>query len=114
MEVLSDGIIDTLNNLTLINGSADLSFINGKILSVLKIFSEFAVNKNSPSPGINSLSVGIFLGLPELGTNYQVVSSSFDTIEAGMGNKLKFYVYIMWCVVLEADSFDGKRRGYKT
>ncbi len=103
--IKSDGTVDTLDYLAIINGIADLSFINGSKYPYLKIFSEFTINKNSVSPEINSLSVE-YSGVPELGTNYQVVSTSSDTVEAGGSNKLKFYVYNVGRS--QADSFKVK------
>ena len=90
--IRSNGVIDTLNYLSVVNGTADLNGINANTYPYLKIFAEFSINKNSISPVINTLNVN-YSELPELGTNYQAVSLSKDSLIFGESENLQFYVY---------------------
>lgn len=90
--VRDNGIIDTLNILSVNNNAADLSTIDAKIYPKIRILSEFKTESDSVSPNLSSLSVK-FHTLPELAINYQVISISHDTVYQGDSLDLKFYVY---------------------
>lgn len=103
--IKSNGIVDSLNNFTLNNNNADLSFVDARKYKFIKILSEFYSGDNSASPGISSLGVN-FNSLPELGTNYQVVSVNKDSLVYGENESLQFFVYNVGGV--PADSFNIK------
>lgn len=86
-----EGNTDTVN-LALENNSSDLSFIDAKKYPYLIISSYIEINENEPPPQLNSIEVD-YAGIPELGTNYQVVSVSNDSVDSGAKNNLNFYVY---------------------
>ncbi len=88
----SKGTSDSLAVLNLSSGSADLSFINSKTYPKIKIKSEFTGTTEGVSPEINSLGIN-YSGLPELGTNFQVVSLVEDSILAGGSAELIFWIY---------------------
>ncbi len=92
LAVKSDGTVDTLNYLTVNNGIADLSFINSKTYPFMKILAEFNAASDGTSPALSSLGVN-YTGVPELGTNYQVVSVDNDSVKIGQTVNLNFSVY---------------------
>jgi hypothetical protein len=87
-----NGQIDSLRIIDLENGTEDISDIDADLYP--KIFFEGKLNVSSDNitPKITRLSVD-FIGVPELGTNYQVVSVLNDTVLIGEHANLKFYVY---------------------
>lgn len=92
MAIKNDGTVDTLNYLTVNNGIADLSFINPKTYPYMKILAEFNAASDGTSPTFSSLGVN-YTGVPELGTNYQVVSVDNDSVKIGQTVNLNFSVY---------------------
>lgn len=90
--IRDNGGLDTLNVLLVNNNVADLGFIDAKVYPNIKILSEFRTESDSISPNLSSLSVK-FHTLPELAINYQVVSTTRDTVYQGDSLDLKFYVY---------------------
>ncbi|MDP3148715.1 MAG: C25 family cysteine peptidase [Ignavibacteria bacterium] len=90
--IRDNGIVDTLNVLSVTNNTADLNSIDARLYPKIKILSAFRTESDSISPNLSSLSVK-FHTLPELATNYQVVSISRDTLIQGDSLDLKFYVY---------------------
>ncbi|MFZ1517809.1 MAG: C25 family cysteine peptidase [Ignavibacteriaceae bacterium] len=90
--VKSDETIDSLGVLNFVNNNANLGFINPDIYPKIKIKSEFNATQEGISPELSSLAVD-YVGLPELGTNYQVVGLDSDTIPAGGSVNLSFWVY---------------------
>jgi hypothetical protein len=88
----SNGIVDTLDHLMINNGYTDLSFINAIIYPNIKLLSEFEAASDGTSPSLFEINVDYF-SVPELGTNYQVVSSTADTVTIGDDVGLNFYVY---------------------
>jgi hypothetical protein len=84
--------IDTLGYVSIIDSVAGLGFIDAKKYPHLKIVSELNFGSGSTSPSINSFGVN-YIGLPELGTNYQVVTISSDTFNVGKTGSINFYVY---------------------
>jgi len=88
----TNGIVDTLNYLVVNNGTADLSFINAEAYPNISILAEFNAGLDGTSPFLSQISVD-YIGVPELGTNYQVVSIASDSVLIGEDANLKFYVY---------------------
>lgn len=101
--IKSDGNVDSLGNLNFVNNNVSLDFINPKTYPKIKIKSEFNAAPEGVSPKLSSLGVD-YIGLSELGTNYQVVSVDNDTIPAGGYIKLSFWVYNVG--EASADSFN--------
>ncbi len=101
----SDNSIDTLGSLTFVSDSADLSFIDAKIYPKIDFAVQFTANESFESPKFKSLGCN-FIPPPELGTNYQVVSSTADTVLIGEDVGLQFYVYNVG--ESAADSFNVK------
>ena len=87
-----DGSIDSLGALNFVNNNASLSFINPKNYPKIKIKSEFNATPEGVSPELSSFGID-YVGLPELGTNFQVVGVGNDTIPAGGNINLAFWVY---------------------
>ena len=83
---------DTLDALNIVNGEASLSHISAKQYPYIKILAEFEAGDNNTSPELYSLGVD-YDGVPELATNYQVVSIEKDTLLQGEDANLQFYVY---------------------
>ncbi len=103
--IKSNGNIDSLGILNFVGNYADLSFINPKIYPKIKIKSEIKASTEGISPEIFSFGIN-YVGLPELGTNYQVVGVDNDTIPAGGSVNLSFWVYNVG--EANADSFNVK------
>lgn len=101
--IKADGSSDTLNYLTVINNSADLTFIDSRKYPNLKLDAEIHASSAGISPTIKLIGVN-YTGLAELGTNYQVVSISRDSVLVGTNEGLQFYVYNVGDV--PADSFN--------
>ncbi|RKY97522.1 MAG: hypothetical protein DRQ13_04580, partial [Ignavibacteriae bacterium] len=103
--IKSDNVIDTLGTISFTGDSADISFINAKVYPQIDFIVNFTANSSFDSPKFYSLGVN-FVPLPELGTNYQVVSSTADTVTIGEDVGLSFYVYNVG--ESTADSFNVK------
>jgi hypothetical protein len=88
--IKQDGTADTLASLNIVNGEADLSFINSAIYGNLKIIVNFSKGINSV-PSINNLKLE-YDNFPELGTNYQAVRLTTDTVTIGENLNLYFKV----------------------
>ncbi len=86
-----DGGIDTLL-LKSNNGSIPLSNISSKKYSGLKFVNDLHLSKDGRSPALSSFSVD-YVGVPELGTNYQTVWLNRNTVTQGEQATLSFYVY---------------------
>ena len=86
-----NGKEDTLSVFQINNGVAELSSINAKKYPFIKIITEFNSTQGN-MPVLKSLGVD-YAGIPELGTNYQVISVSKDTVDQGENVDLSFYVY---------------------
>jgi Peptidase family C25/Interleukin-like EMT inducer/CARDB len=84
--------LNSLNSLNLIDGIAILTHIDAKQYPYIKIFAEFEAGDNNTSPELYSLGVD-YVGVPELATNYQVVSIESDTLQQGEDANISFYVY---------------------
>jgi hypothetical protein len=90
--IKSDGNIDSLGSLNFVSNNSNLSFINPEVYPRIKIKSEFNATSEGVSPELLSLGID-YIGLPELGTNLQVVGLDVDTIPAGGNINLTFWVY---------------------
>ena len=90
--IKNNGTVDTLSYLTLSNNEANLSAISAATYPYLKIKSEFKSDSLLNSPKLSRLEVE-YKGVPELGTNYQVVSLNKDSVLQGEKSKVLFYVY---------------------
>ena len=101
--IKQDGTLDTLGYLSIRNGVADLSNINASAYKNLRLLTVMEANNESQLPSISFIGVN-YNGLPELVTNYQVVSIENDTIPAGGNITLSFWVYNVG--EANADSFD--------
>ena len=88
----TDNSEDTLAALNLVNGEALLKSIDAKEYPYIKILTEFEAGDNNTSPELYSFGVD-YEGVPELATNYQVVSIEKDTLQQGEDANLSFYVY---------------------
>jgi len=64
------------------NGIGDISTIDAKKYPKIKVKSDFTIQPDIQSPSLRSLSIG-YDKLPELATNYQVVTVSKDSIDQG-------------------------------
>src|ERR1035437_7341225 len=88
--IKQDGTSDTLSTLNVINGEADLSFINSSLYGNLQIVVNFSKAVNS-IPSINNIKLE-YDNLPEIGTNYQAVKLLKDTVTIGENLILYFKV----------------------
>ncbi len=102
--IKNDSGIDTLSSIALMD-SINIENINAADYPYLKIITEFQASTNGASPILSSLGVD-YTGIPELGTNYQVVSIAKDSLVQGDSVKINFYVYNVG--ESPADSFDVK------
>ncbi len=100
--VKEDGTIDSLNNLNITNNQSDISFIDSKKYPYLKFVSKIDASTNHQTPMLNSLAVE-YKKSAELALNYQTVSISSDSINAGGDVNLNFNTYNIGEV--PADSF---------
>lgn len=98
-----NGQIDSIKTLSITNGIADISDINAKIYPEILLKGKLTSSSQKISPVINQIAVD-FTSVAELGTNYQIVYVSNDTIKQGASTDLKFDIYNVGEVV--ADSFN--------
>ena len=86
-----NGKIDTLM-LSANKGIITLNNISIKKYPKLQFINKFNLSRDGQSPSISSFSIN-YDGVPELGTNYQVVELSSDTLVQGETENISFYVY---------------------
>ncbi|MGE5363956.1 MAG: C25 family cysteine peptidase, partial [Bacteroidota bacterium] len=91
LAISASGTTDTLGNVQLLDGVADLSSIDAGKYPYLQLLADFNANPGGESPILKSLGVN-YTGVPELGLNYQIVSVARDTIKQGELDTLKFFV----------------------
>ncbi|HSW54928.1 MAG TPA: C25 family cysteine peptidase, partial [Ignavibacteriaceae bacterium] len=103
--IKSDNTNDTLAALTFSGDVADISNINAIEYPSIRVLTRINANENFESPVFKEIGVN-FIPVPELATNYQVVSSSADSVTIGEDIGLSFYVYNVG--ESKADSFDVK------
>ncbi len=97
-----DGSVDSLEAVTFIGDSTNISYINPSVYPKIKLQAKLYRNQNYESPSINSLGVR-YKGLPELATNYQLVKTNKDTVE--FNDSLKINFGFMNLGEVSADSF---------
>ena len=83
---------DTLTEIPLNDGRADISYLNNYGENGIGFSVDMFVDESGKSPLVKSIKIKYNL-YPELGTNYQVVSTTADTVLIGDDVGLKFYVY---------------------
>jgi hypothetical protein len=98
-----NGQFDFLRTLLFTNGISDINDIDSKIYPQIKIQGKLYASSSKVSPILNKLAVD-FRSVAELGTNYQVVQVSPDTINQGKSNDLFFDIYNLGETA--ADSFN--------
>jgi hypothetical protein len=101
----NDREIDTLSNLQFTANEASIEFINPEMYRKISILAELNTNSNFESPELKSIAIN-FIPPSEITTNYQVVSSSADSVLVGENIRLSFYVYNVGETA--ADSFNVK------
>ena len=103
--IKNDNSTDTLDVLTFSGNVADISSIDASVYHSIKLLSRLQANENYETPVLESMGVN-FNSVPELAINYQVVSSSADSVTIGEDIGLSFYVYNVG--ESKADSFNVK------
>ena len=98
-------VSDTLNELTWNNNNLDISDLNNHNIDELSFNFSIAANVDGSTPIIKSVKIDYDL-VPELATNYQVVSTTADSVTIGEDVGLSFYVYNVG--ETDADSFNVK------
>jgi hypothetical protein len=88
--IKQDGTSDTLSVLNIINGVADLSFINSAKYENLQIIVNFSKGGGSV-PSISNIKLE-YDNLPEIGTNFQAVKLLKDTLTIGENLNLNFKI----------------------
>ncbi len=88
--VKPDGTKDTLAALTIVNNQANLSSINTAVYDYISLITTLTKGSNAV-PSVSSLKVD-YQNLPEIGTNFQVVKLSKDTVTIGENIALSFRV----------------------
>ncbi len=83
---------DTLGFIKFANNTAIIDSINANTYPYIKINVDFTTGDSGFSPALNSIFVD-YKKVPELGTNYQVVSLSSDSVLQNKDIKLYFSVY---------------------
>lgn len=103
--IKQDNTVDTLNALQFSNNTADISGIDANIYPSIKLLSNFQTNESSESPVFQKMGVD-FLPVPDLAINYQVVSTTSDSVLIGEDIGLTFKITNV--VSTKADSFNVK------
>ena len=88
--IKAGGAIDTLTTLTLVSGSADLSFIDPVTYPEIKVLVNIV--KGNSLPVLSSVKVD-YDNLPEVGTNYQAVSLLKDSVAYGENLSINFKIF---------------------
>lgn len=88
----SANAIDTIVNGELSNTIIDLSIEKFKKYTYLKVIAQLNAGSSGESPELKSVYLS-YKSVPELGTNYQVVSISNDSLDQGEQTNLNFSVY---------------------
>ncbi|MBK9097872.1 MAG: T9SS type A sorting domain-containing protein [bacterium] len=103
--IKSDNTTDTLNALTFSGNTADIKSINANTYPSIKILTRIIANDDYETPAFKELGID-FIPVPDLATNYQVVSATDDSVLIGENIGLTFYVYNVG--ESKADSFSVK------
>jgi hypothetical protein len=85
-----NGTKDTLAALNIVNGQADLSSISTSVYNYIYLITNLTKGNNA-IPSVSNLKVE-YQDLPEIGTNFQVVKLSKDTVTIGENITLSFKV----------------------
>ena len=80
--IVHQPVPDTLSEFIWDNGDIDLSYLNSQNIDALSFYFSIEANEDGSSPIIKSVRIAYNL-IPELATNYQVVSSSADSVTIG-------------------------------
>ena len=88
--IKQNGTKDTLAPLVLVSGEADLSVINAATYPYIQLLINF--NKAGTPPVLSNVKVE-FDNYPEIGTNYQAVSVSQDTVTYGENITVNFRIF---------------------
>ena len=88
--IKTDNTIDSLGSVSVSDTTASIGSVDAKKYPLLKINGLLSTTTGT-FPSINSIGVD-YSGLPELGTNYQSVTLSSDTLLAGKTATLNFNV----------------------
>jgi hypothetical protein len=88
--VKPDGTKDTLAGLNIANGQADLSSISTSVYNYIYLITNLIKGNNS-IPSVSNLKIE-YQDLPEIGTNFQAVKLSKDTVTIGENITLSFKV----------------------
>lgn len=88
----SQGVTDTLDELSLVEGMVNLDQLNNYNYDAMKFKVNLVSSDDGKSPEIKSLEID-YESLQELAINYQVVSVENDTLQQGEDANLSFYVY---------------------
>jgi len=103
--IIHKPVADTLDEISLNSTILDISDLNNHNIDELSFNFSVEANEDGSTPLIKSVKVDYDL-VPELGTNYQVVSTTDDSITIGEDIGLSFYVYNVG--ESNADSFNVK------
>ncbi len=103
--IMKDSVRDTISTINLTDSLIDIGNINAQEYPYLKAIAELNASSNNLSPSLSSIAID-FQTVPELATNYQVASSSKDSLVQGDSTKINFYVYNVG--ETPADSFNVK------
>ncbi|KAF0152113.1 MAG: Uncharacterized protein FD143_1330 [Ignavibacteria bacterium] len=92
ISINKDGKMDTLKTKPLLNKKAKLDDIDEKLHPNMQFLIRMKANETLVSPLLKTIDID-FTGVPELATNYQVVSISKDSLDQGEKVNLNFAVY---------------------
>jgi len=87
--IKTNGVIDTLFTTNLGNNLISLSQVNAHIYPFIKLKFYFNSEDTTALPSINSVEVN-YDGVPELGINYQLVTTDKDSVIEGKSLKLNY------------------------
>ncbi|MBN2571301.1 MAG: hypothetical protein JXA68_04175, partial [Ignavibacteriales bacterium] len=90
--IKSDNSFDTLNTILLSDSLIELENKITKEYHYYRFLINFVLSSLGDSPKLSSIGLN-FMGIPELGVNYQVVDLSPDTVTQGEDINIKFGVY---------------------
>lgn len=103
--IKSDNSVDTLDALTFSGNFADIRDINADNYPSIKLVASLYANQSFETPTLKNIGVN-FIPVRELAINYQVVSTTADSVLIGEDIGLSFYVYNVG--ETKADSFNVK------
>jgi hypothetical protein len=107
--IKKNGSVDTLNYLSVFGTSADISFIDATIYPKIQILADYNAASDGTSPSLSQVGVN-YVGVPELGTNYQVVQT--NKIEAATNRLSKRSAISSTDSILQGELLGVKARVY--